>query len=243
MTPLQKAFAALVLVVVTALPAAATPPDAINLRDEVFGISSSHLFLLRTVDDNLGVHGATQGEVFLVAVDLRTGEETLWSVYAFRRGPELTDGAGDQTQIAIANRRNRSDPFAILAEYGGQPQSPGSWPPGAKATLDADSLQVTSPDMAPSYALESKTLLSKVTASINLLAERLEAYDRPAPFSAKDLLVDRTYPVDQCTVSDPAQLSALPEADSVQVVRLTCGDGEYSDGVASLIVVVPPVPN
>jgi hypothetical protein len=63
-------IAALSLILTT--PAQATPPDAMDVSDELFGISETHLFLLRHTDDNLGQYAASARHVFLVAVNLKT---------------------------------------------------------------------------------------------------------------------------------------------------------------------------
>lgn len=70
------------------LPASATPPDIIDVRDEIFGISQTQVLLLRTTFDNPGPHIAGRNDVLLVSVDIATGERTLWPVYRIYRGPD-----------------------------------------------------------------------------------------------------------------------------------------------------------
>jgi hypothetical protein len=87
--------------------------------------------------------------------------------------------------------------------------------------------------------LDSGSLQSGLTASVNRVADIIEDYDRFAPVSTRSLLVDRSYERADCTASDPRQISALIETPPVQLVRVTCSDEDGMDET-SFFVVVPP---
>ncbi|MGL4235613.1 hypothetical protein [Tabrizicola sp.] len=231
------------LVLASALPATATPPDVIDVHDELFGVSPSHIFLLRSALDNLGSYYMDRSETMLVAVELATGAETLWPVYTMNRG--LVDDGTDseRSKVVVSPRQDAVNPFDILAEYDAVPAA-AAFPradadavPDAK--LGADALSVSYSATDGSYALATETLLSGMTASINRLAEAVGDYERPLHVtSARDLLLDRAFAVQECSVSDPLQLSALIEAAPIQLVRITCSS-EEDFSLNSLIVVVP----
>jgi hypothetical protein len=246
MTLVQKMMVLAVLCAGSALPAKATPPDVINVRDEVFGISASHLFVLRSTEDNLGLYTADRSDTLLVAIDLATGDETLWPVYGFYRGPDPADPNGEKSGVVAGARQDSTDPFGVLAEYGAVPAiaafsriSADTLP---SVTLDAKTLTVSYRGTEMRYALDSQALLAGMTASVNKVAGTIEDYDRFAPISTRDLLSDRTFAIQDCAVSDPMHLSALIETAPVQLVRVTCSDPDEAD-TTSLVVVVPPVAN
>lgn len=59
----------------------ATPPQIVGVREALFGISDTHLFVLRTTRDNLGLHQPTQTDVLLVARNRQTNrDEDIWPV-------------------------------------------------------------------------------------------------------------------------------------------------------------------
>ncbi len=231
------------VVVSTTLPAAATPPDVINLRNELFGISTSHVFVLRSTQDNLGLHIADRSDTLLVALDLATGAETLWPVYSVSRGPADSDTSGETSEVVMHGPKDSVNPFAILTEYQAVPIEAafdlGFVGQPLDLTLTEDSLTLTYPETGAVYRLDGATLQSGLTGSVNRVADTIEDYDRFAPVSTRSLLVDRSYDRADCTASDPRQISALIETPPVQLVRVTCTDEDGLDET-SFFVVVPP---
>lgn len=70
-----------VLMVSLAGIARATPPQVVSVDDVLFGMSDTHVFLLRSLEDNMGFHGVTQTDVLLVARNLATNaDEEIWPV-------------------------------------------------------------------------------------------------------------------------------------------------------------------
>lgn len=98
--------------------------ELIDFRDELFGLSPTHVFVIRyalirnEAMWRMSSSGLYRGhtQMVLVAIDINTGEETLWELNrlimhdrGYPRHPEKSD------LDALAN------PFKILAEYGGFP--------------------------------------------------------------------------------------------------------------------------
>ncbi len=46
----------ILIALLAAMPALATPPDVISLHDRIFGISATHIYILRDINDNLGLN-------------------------------------------------------------------------------------------------------------------------------------------------------------------------------------------
>ncbi len=226
-----------------ALPAVATPPDIIEVRDEIFGISASYVFLLRSTRDNLGLYTSDRSDTLLVALEVATGVETLWPVYSVYRGQPESDPSGETTAVFVTSGKDSVNPFEILAKYQAVPVA-GAWdhsrselPP--RLALTDGELTMTYPESGAVYRLDGPTLQSGLTASINRLANMIEDYERVAPITTRSLLADRSYVSADCAVSEPRRISALIEATPVQLARVTCTEQDGLDET-SLFVIVPP---
>lgn len=101
--------------------------ELIEFRDELFGLSQSHVFVIRyaRVLDNAVYTMSSSGlylghtQMILVAIDINTGEETLWglnSLAVFDRGHPRHPENPDLDELD-----EMANPFKILAEYGGFP--------------------------------------------------------------------------------------------------------------------------
>ena len=121
-------------------PARATPPHVAFISDLPLGHTDTHLFLLRTVDDNTGSHYAALVHQFLIKQNIRTGAaERHWPVRRLhytqrfdwpRRAtgePELSSQVIAEPPQGMSAARfgagDLVDPFAKMAEQGAVPLS------------------------------------------------------------------------------------------------------------------------
>lgn len=227
-------------------PAHATPPDALDVSDELFGISKTHLFVLRHTDDNLGQYTKSARHVFLVAIDLKTAEEEYWRVSLTVRG-EKYDESGESIGMVTErqSRPNEANPYDILGKNGGQPLSASAlraYPfPKAEISTDTKSVSVKA-EFGPSFAMKRALADERITASNRNLGQRIwEPVRMSRQYTTKQAWADRTVPLEQCIFSDVGRVWFSPETPRVQLVRATCAEEEET-GVTSVILVLPPIP-
>ncbi len=231
-------------------PVGATPPDAIDVIDTLFGLSAEHLFVMRTAIDNMGLHAGRDATSVLVAVELATGTETVWPVYrgASRPDYEATDDVS-APWLAVGLPDDGVNPYAVLATFGGETILPGfDWDttglfpsdmPGPTVVLDTHHVAVMFEGEARNAA-PTTNVIAAMSASLRDLAQ-LVVRDpvRACAATAADLLSGRDLHTEVCTASEPVALVSLQWDWPVQTVRITC----LSDAqVTSLIVVLPRVP-
>lgn len=217
--------------------ASATPPDIVDVRDELFGISRSSLFLLRTTCDNLGLHTSEHRDVVLVAIERSTGKESLWPVYRARNVPD--EGArGDAQKTVVRMPANAVDPYAKLREAEGYPVGPGDGFDAARMSVKIEGGILTMSDADGEIARrEVASILADVTASLDRLADAIGDYERLAPIRTRDLIGGQTFQAEQCKASDPFAYDDRSGAPPVRIVRLTCQEEEGQ--TTSLLMPIP----
>lgn len=89
-----------------------------TLRDRIFGISATHVFVIRETHDNLGLYGYGLHDTFLIAKSIKDGEDT--DIRPISRAIALTD-----PRINLAPQplplQGTVNPYQILAQYSGLP--------------------------------------------------------------------------------------------------------------------------
>lgn len=109
------------LIWITMFHARATPPRSIGVEDVLVGINQSHLFLLRTVTDNLETHGTALTDILLVSKAMDTGfEDGVWPVRRVLETRDISSGPAS-TQVQDLPLPNQIDPYRILAEENAAP--------------------------------------------------------------------------------------------------------------------------
>lgn len=210
-------------------PASATPPDIMNVRDDLFGMSQNHIFVLRMTADNLGLHITGRNDVLLVATEITTGRETLWPVYRIYRGPDYaTDDTGLTERIEVESWDGARNPYDILAEYSGVPAlalaaDPQQEREQPKVSLTNEALTIKYADGAK-HRLETEALFAGLNDTRERLADAIGEYDRMAPITNRELLADFTFKVESCKAQDPISPRATASNTPVQLVRVACDD-------------------
>ena len=127
---------ALVLALLTALPAGATPPRYASVLDLPIAISRTHLYLLRSISDNEGSYFIRTTRRLLVAQNLETGAaERFWPIDVTR---ETFDDGASPGGVEFTDTRGPGDILALLRAEGAVPVSVGpilGWGDDAEARL------------------------------------------------------------------------------------------------------------
>lgn len=225
-------------------PAAATPPDMVEIRDELFGVGPGEILVLRTVTDNLGSHVNSLSGTALVAIDAATGAETLWPVGRHRLQPADPVMPGETPLAILAEPlEDARDPFAILAAR-------GAMPAGAAARLAEEAALAV--ELGPEGALvrhadgaRFRLPAERLSAGLADAAARIAALAPPYPrmggLSLSDLLDGVAFAPEGCTLAQPLRLRFPAELPPIQLARVSCGTAD-DDVRISLLRVIPPAP-
>lgn len=101
----------------------ATPPNAINISDIYLGASEAQVFLLRSLNDNLGLHMTDARDLYLIARNRAgTGPDEVWPIRRKLDHSPWQDLPDETIPVPDA-----ADPFAIMAER-------DAWPAPLAAT-------------------------------------------------------------------------------------------------------------
>lgn len=224
-------------------PAAATPGDIVNIRDEMFGINDTHVFVLRTTDDNTGTYYSRRNEVFLVAIDRSTATEQYWPLYQVT---QFTDFGADGTKDGIVVRPETVDesgapaynPYAILAERKAMawPGSVANW---QTPSIDAGSsgLSITYTDGAV-FKISASDLAKRLSLNVANAAGKVRNHLRLGMFDTRQIFAELDMGPEQCSFSELVRHYSRSSGEQIQIVRMTCGDEEGLGGT-SLIQVIP----
>lgn len=235
-------FAAIVLVTTCFVlrPAGATPPRKITVEDSLFGISKTHLFLLRSVRDNLETRGTTLTDIVLVAKSIGTGHEAAaWPVRRIlATGDPFTSRAPEDVQdLALADRVN---PFDVLAAHHGRPVTESA----ARSPTDAllqqwnteQFLAIGRWSNAADYKIGRRALAAQLSASLATARRMLPAYQ-----NGYDPLLHAAFSRHEDCRTGRLYLAPLPDHLAV-FARLDCFDPEELVNI-SVYLAVPIVEN
>lgn len=212
-------FAALCAIAPAAL---ATPPDIIDVRDELFGVSSCCVLTLRMTNDNLGVYDVIQRDVALIVTDRESQEETLYPVYRVRgrSDPDRDDGALAYTAAALPDS---VDPFALLSGMNGAALSVGDGFLSAVGPVGRDGDWLTIAVEGGRVRVRMEDVLRRAEGSMSGLAAIVGDYDRPAPVATADLLEGRLGDGADCDFPEAWRLHDRTGGAPVILLRVECG--------------------
>ncbi|TKW67751.1 MAG: hypothetical protein DI616_05415 [Paracoccus denitrificans] len=248
--------AALALALACAAPAAqATPPDQIHVFDELFGVSDTHVFVLRRSRDNLGLHDAEMRNTALVAIDQQTAAEQLWPILRIHSQPDYDkdpDGLTMKTdRLALPGA---VDPVAKLEELGGRPFSDQPSPDSRifgyapnTGNFDGAIWGFTLED-GTRFNPDPATLQDSVSGALDQFAQALGDYPRFGPITARDLLTGPDYGDTGCSFTQRSLLRVNRDAPPAHLVFVACppawaaGHEADVETTVGLWRVVPPEP-
>lgn len=217
-------------------PTSATPDDMITVEDEAFAANSDTLFVMRTVQDNLGLHTSTYAETFLVGIDVKSGEETHWLVYRARHDRVFSANAEEEgVETTLFDRETWHDPHAIVADAG------ASLAPtavrGETTVLDHGETIAMGYDYGPRFEFQRDDALTAARRSLIRLQDHVGEAPRMSMLTTRDIWDERAVDWDSCAFSSvgyPANLGA----QAFQIVRVHCHDG-YEGSTTSLLQAIP----
>lgn len=240
----------------TAPAVQATPPDVIQVQDELFGVSDTHVFVLRSGLDNLGLHNSDMRNLALVAIDRQTTEEQIWPVWRSHRLPDYDrDPDGLRMRTDLLALPDAVDPFAKLAELGAYPFFGKS--PFASADLRMAPNIGSNLEAVSGFTLDDGTrfnpdpvaLQESLGPALDRFAQAMGDYPRFGPLSAGDLLMGRDFADMRCSYPGRLLLPGNGDAPPTHLILVTCPspmlgatDPDADANPAALWRVVPPEP-
>ena len=210
-------LAAILPAFVPIAPASATPPDIIDVTDEIFGITDNATLILRRTHDNLGVYSASVQDVYLVAIDHRTGQETLWPVHRVR----LSEEEPMQYSSKSEQMRGSVNPFAVLARGNGIMLPAKIWEQNGTAELGGTQVTIRYRDGAV-YRIEATQLIDQLIASLDRLGTKIVNYPRMSPVTVKDLMVGQTFETRSCRFDTPIAQHNIAHSTVIRLLRVAC---------------------
>ncbi len=222
-------------------PAFATPPDIIDIVETPFGLSETHLFVLRSSSDNLGLYDSMRTETFLVAIDLSTGEEEFWLVDRAERTLEY-DVDGDPLDHVVKRDAGATviNPISILTERGGLVWS------AIELTLVEPTLGETETGYTLSYpggitfGIDKTTIAQRFARMTTFMAENVADRRRMSTMSTREVFAGRFASADDCKPGDVLESAAMRAYPVFQIVRVEC-TSDIDDGITAFVSVWPVV--
>jgi hypothetical protein len=218
-------------------PAQATPPRYASVLDTPFGVSQTHLFLLRNVSDNEGSHYINASKRFLIAQALASGRtEHIWPLEITRE----TFVDVDARTFEYHRVPPKYDVLDILSEFSAAPLN-------LSLATDwiGDRLQIST-----RFVLSEAGILDQATDQPTVLATPNEIQTRVdaslIPFM--ETLPDDPGPVDPITFDGNAYTKDLADCIVLKmwgnvlahnIYRLECESGEYEILSYQLFLTIP----
>ena len=218
-------------------PAAATPPRSVQIDETLLAENSTHLFVLRRINDNLGYHHTTQTDVQLIARDLMTGRDTrFWPVQSILDyGPDF-DSYGVPARIERRDGGNEINPFDVLRQQDARWILPATHDPWiGSAQLSGPDIEVVDSQGRVTHSLALSEARDRLTRSVAdgraVESPRESIGGKPGP--DPEIIAPQT-----CRTAElHAFLPGVERAPGL-AVRLTCIGEEVWD-VVSVLVIVP----
>ncbi|MEL1252080.1 hypothetical protein [Aurantiacibacter gilvus] len=236
-----SALACVTGALLVATPAAATPPDVIDISDQLFALSNDAVFVLRSSTDNLGVYYSSYRETWLVGIDVATGEETAWLVYRGRRDTVFgDDGTDESLAVTLIDRESWHDPMQVIADAQAERVlGEGRGRRDGEALIpDASGQFAVELDYWPRFAWQRRAALDRARASVATLAANVAETDRLAPVTTRELFAMREVEWDSCAFHQHGYPRGTA-ANAYLLVRVDC-EGVDNGETTSLIQVVSP---
>jgi hypothetical protein len=177
--------------------------DWMTLRDQLFGVSPTYVFVLRETHDNLGRYGYGLRDTFLIARNIESGEDDqIWPVSRFA----TLSAAPEPSPL-----QNAISPFDILANNGGVPIAEAFNALGINLSREVPA-----------------ALSWPISISVNTTVLQLQPYPEiegipSGEWHPMELLLGYTPDIESCkTVADMQLFPPFTNADYVQLHQIEC---------------------
>lgn len=223
----------------------ATPPDVIDIREDTFGHSPTHLFVIRTSRDNMGLYESLRVESFLIAIEVATGNEEVWVLDRMRRDLDYSD---DSEPLGPIVRRDEGqdfvNPYAVLEQRGGVPWAAVSIEnPAASAgpTIVQNDNTITATDVnGGQYAVTLDNVADHIAGVGAMMAKNIADAPRMSTLTTRSLFEERSVGVENCRATNVLDHWDGKYPAAYRLIRMVCSDFD-EDGRTSLLIRAPYV--
>jgi hypothetical protein len=218
-------------------PAMATPETVIDIREEPFAASQTHLFVIRTTGDNLGLYEVLRTESFLIARSFATGAEEVWVLDKFVRRADYDETGEPAGFVSVRDEGVEPvNPFLIAYDRGAVPfaalrREPWA-PPSIRQT--AEGIGLTFPDGSV-FKISSERLANRLRHLREAVAAQIADHPRHSLFTTRGIFAQRRIKPSSCRVNEVLDYWGPDTFAQHRLLRLLCDDGEEL-GVTSLVV-------
>jgi hypothetical protein len=218
----------------------ATPPQVVRVTDISYGATETHIFLLRSLDDNMGLHTQTQTDILLVARNRSTNvDDEIWPVA--RSIATITfDDTLPEDPVQTIPLDGAVNPFDVLAERGaklivGQSQDARSFS-SITITAEGDRLVVADARAAQQYQIGYAEVGKLIMDNLNRSRATLPAYFAEMGF---DVLEDTRFDVQADCVFSASFGLIDTEQRMARMVAVTCQNDQTMAPVSTYFMVPP----
>ncbi len=239
----KSVLAAIVALSATGLTvgaAHATPPQDVIVTDALYGVNDTHIFLLRSLDDNMGNYVQTQTDVLLVARNRITNvDDDIWPVARSLAISALENGSleGRVQFMALDGAIN---PFDILQEQGAEPlmgkPQPAAVSSDTALAAEGDLLVLTDTNGGLRHQIGYAAIGALLADNLDRSRAALPAYFAEADI---DVLQGVTFDVQKDCVFAPSLRISDSAGQIARLVAVTCKNDE-SLATVSTYLVMPP---
>lgn len=221
--------------------ALATPPQIVSATDEVVGITDTHLYLLRSLQDNEGSHYVTTTDQLLVKKAIGTGEdERFWPLRRTTIEPDWDD-PDERYVLRETPLATTHDLVEVLRQNAVQPMIEGlARDAGAlNWSLADDMLTLTYPHDGTQIAVPTTDLAAGIMRNLSATRQAMPPTVLEGGF---DALLD--YPdyaiAATCQISRYHILWRGADRPDTMAVRIDCDDLDLGPPIALYVVVTAP---
>jgi hypothetical protein len=237
---LHKSTLAAIFLTCAVGAAHATPPQVVSVEDILLGANDTHIFLLRSLDDNMGGYVQTQTDILLVARNRSTNaDDEIWPVARSIANSPFEDASSEGRVQAIA-LDGAVNPFDVLAERGaelmvGRSQDARSFADIA-ITADGDRLVVVDTRAEQQYQIGYGEVGQLIVDNLNRSRATLPAYFAEMGY---DVLEDTRFDVQADCVFSASFGLIDTEQQVARMVAVTCQNDQTMAPVSTYFMVPP----
>lgn len=251
----MPAISLLILAMLAAGPARATPPQVISVKETLVAVGGGFLFIERELNDNMGSHSRQQTDVMLIARSTETNRDTyIWALSrALDNGPDHVETTSDPRVVTLPLKEDNSAWQIISHHHGRHPNQRKATDENAVEMLaNRDGVLISA--STPTFAYEAPEGTPARTSywvNYSELSEVIESSLRNTRYSVppyfvegQDVLRNPNFnPAQDCTFSYLAELSEQTDGpqQGFWAAYVTC-ENDTTMAPVSMFITLQPVP-